>query len=312
MIRRHVSAALLVRDGFTGQPFASGSVFVCRLNGLPVRPLFKPGGYLVLTDLEAGEHTFSLAARGFHTETLALTIAHHRTLEQEVAMRPDSRYAFPPDTARLHLELAEPDGAGEQDTGAAAQNGGAGGQDTGMGGQKGVLAHEEVWVGWPAPVQLRLAQSVEAGEAGHVRLFCSGAPSLLPVPGHFLLLDKKGPEVVRLWELRDGGGGLDGPAAFPHPRGTVLVPAMRFRTDADGQTELAFPRGGAVSLFCRGCLKSVELRSGRLDLRWMPEGAEKPETQKTGTEKSGTEKSGTGKTGTKNMGKKKTEKARTD
>ena len=258
MIRRHVSAALLVRDGFTGQPFASGSVFLCRLNGQAVRPVFKPGGYLVLTDLEAGEHTFSLAARGFHTEMLTLSIADGKALEQEVAMKPDSRYAFPADTARLRVELS---------------------------GKDGPLTGEEFWVGWPAPVQLRLAQAVKTGEEGHIRLYCSGAAALLPVPGYFLLLDKKKPELVRLRELRSETGGLDGPVALSHVRGTVLVPAMRFHSDEEGWAELAFPRGGTVSLFCRGVLKDTELQPGTAELRWTLEETENKKAEKKKTEK---------------------------
>ena len=244
MIRRHVSAALLVRDGFTGQPFSSGSALVCRLDGRSLRPLFKAGGYLVLTDLDPGEHTLTLTAFGFHPETVALSIAGQQTLETEVSMRPDARYAYPSDTARLRLELA---------------------------GSDGPLTGEEFWVGWPAPVQLRLAQNVEAGEAGHVRLYCSGAPALLPIPGQFLLADRKQPELIRLWELRKETGGLDSPTAFPHSRGTVLVPAMRFHTGEEGKTELAFPRGGSVCLFCRGRLHETELHPGTAELRWTPE-----------------------------------------
>ncbi|MBQ9346551.1 MAG: carboxypeptidase regulatory-like domain-containing protein [Oscillibacter sp.] len=246
MIRRRVSAALLVRDGFTGQPFASGSVFLCRLNGLPVRPVFKNGGYLVLTDLKAGEHTLSLSAGGFQTEIVRLTIPENQPLEMEVSMRPGPRYAFPPDTARLHVDLAEGDGP---------------------------LGGEAFWVGWPAPVQLRLARSAEAGETGEIRMYCSGAPALLPVPGHFLLLDDQQPELVRLKELQHETGVLDGFMAHPHQRGTVFVPAMRFQSGEDGSAELAFPRGGTISLFCRGRLKNVELGPGASSVRWAPEEA---------------------------------------
>ena len=87
MIRRKVSAALLVRDGFTGQPIQSGSALLCRLNGQRIRPVFKNGGYLVLTDLDAGEHSLSLTARGFVTETVSLTVGG-APLETEIALRP--------------------------------------------------------------------------------------------------------------------------------------------------------------------------------------------------------------------------------
>ena len=244
MIRRYVSAVLLMRDGFTGQPFSNGSALLCRLNGQPVRPLFKSGGYLVLTDLEPGEYILSLAARGFFPETVYLSITGNMPIETEISMKPDSHYTFPPDTARLRLELSD---------------------------QNSALEHEEFWAGYPAQVQLRLAQNTAAGESGSVRVYCSGALSLLPVPGHFLLRDSGQPELIRLLELRNENAVPDGPMIFPHARGTVLIPASQFHTDADGCAELAFPRGGTVSLFCRGCLKNMELRPGTALLRWMPE-----------------------------------------
>jgi len=251
MIRRHVSAALLVRDGFTGQPIASGSAVLCRLNGQSVRPVFKPGGYLVLTDLEAGQYTFSLSARGFHTETVLFAVERNRILEMDVFLKPDARYGFPPDTARLRLELEGPGGA---------------------------LGGEDFWAGRPASVQLRLAQSVKPGESGPVRLYCSGTPARLPIPGQFLLCDEKQPELVRLREVRNESGELDSAMAFPHARGTGLVPAMRFVSDGEGRAELAFPRGGSAALFCKGRMKYVELRPGTVDLRWTPDETDAGET----------------------------------
>ena len=75
MIRRTVSAALLLRDGFTGAALKNGAATVCLLDGKPLqRPIWKRDGYLVLTDLTPGEHSLSIRRSGYRDETVALTV----------------------------------------------------------------------------------------------------------------------------------------------------------------------------------------------------------------------------------------------
>ena len=72
MIRVHVSAVCRVRDGFTGQPVETAGL-LCSLDDQSCRPVCKPGGYLILTDLPAGRHVLVLTAAGFQREQLELT-----------------------------------------------------------------------------------------------------------------------------------------------------------------------------------------------------------------------------------------------
>ena len=52
VLRRSVSAVLLLRDGFLGTPIeTSGALF--RIDGTPSQPQSKPGGYRIWTDLPA-------------------------------------------------------------------------------------------------------------------------------------------------------------------------------------------------------------------------------------------------------------------
>ena len=50
MIRVRLSAALAVRDGFTGKPMAQNAVG-CILDGQVCHPGYRPGGYLIFTNL---------------------------------------------------------------------------------------------------------------------------------------------------------------------------------------------------------------------------------------------------------------------
>ena len=72
MIRRQVSAAVLLRDGFTGRVLTGGTV--CRLDGQPLRPLWKPEGYLILENLVPGSHRLELLRGGFCPAELTLEI----------------------------------------------------------------------------------------------------------------------------------------------------------------------------------------------------------------------------------------------
>ena len=53
MIRVRLSAALAVRDGFTGKPMAQNAVG-CILDGQVCHPGYRPGGYLIFTNLAPG------------------------------------------------------------------------------------------------------------------------------------------------------------------------------------------------------------------------------------------------------------------
>ena len=67
MITIHASAVCHVRDGYTGRAMEPSSL-LCALDGAPVRPLGKPGGYLVLLDLSHGDHRLSLRCHGYQEE----------------------------------------------------------------------------------------------------------------------------------------------------------------------------------------------------------------------------------------------------
>lgn len=240
MIRRWVSAALLVRDGFTGQPLSSGGGLLCRLDGRPIRPLFKEGGYLVLTDLAPGVYTLTLGHRGFLEETVTLDIREGALLEETIPLRPGPDYPFQTQPVRLTVCLE----------GEVPQTG------------------AEFWAGVSGTVQLKLAQGKDAPLGREVRLFCKGASSGLPIPGWFLVEDGEGAELVHLQGLERELGRLESPMAQPHPRGTELVPMWRYRTGPDGTAQLLFRREGKVYLFCAGQCRTVALGPGAQELRW--------------------------------------------
>lgn len=237
MIRRSVSAALLLRDGFTGWPIAPAASVLCFLDGFSVRPMRKNDGYLVLTDLAPGQYGVTLRCPGYREEVFPLTVPERGLAEGEIDLTPGAGYRFPRETARLRLTVP-----------------GSGG--------------EEFWAAAPGRVLLKLAQKKKAGGETLVRVFCAGDPARLPVPGSFLAIDKDNPELLRFLSLREEIGELDAPLKKDHNRGVELRPARRFRTDDAGRAELLFPQGGEVHLFCQDRMLKTQLAPGDQEFVW--------------------------------------------
>ena len=237
MIRRHVSAALLVRDGFTGRVLASGAQVRCRLDNQPCKPVWKEGGYLVLTDLERGEHVLLLDRRGYQPERYAFRAEVGETVEDTLFLKPGAGYPFPPGTAALTVTVRE-------GTRPAVQ---------------------PVWSGMSAPAPLKLAQ--DDAEGTQLRLFC-GNPGLLPVPGNYLVTGKQGRELTHLRSLQGEKGELDRPLSGRYGRGTELVPVQCFQPDAEGRFRVLFPAAGKVWLHCGGCTGSLDLSAGEQTFTW--------------------------------------------
>ena len=241
MIYRHASAALLLRDGFTGRPLSSGAQVFARLDGAPVRPVWKAGGYLVLTDLAPGPHVLHLRHRCFQEEQLAFEAVQARTWETEVDLLPGPEYPFRVRPARLELTVF----------------------------QAGVpLAGEQVWIGRYDPAQLKLAQDGGQASGTDLRLYCKGDPQTLPIPGWFMAPDRNGPELLHLLFFRGETGTLEAPMSHPHPRGLQFLPARPYRTDGAGGLAALFPEEGELCLYCRGRLRQARASQEGGTLEW--------------------------------------------
>ena len=241
MIRRVVSAALLVRDAFTGQPIVSGASLRCALDGQSVRPLWKPGGYLVLTDLAPGEHSLLLSCRSFRDQVHSFS-TENGMWEREIDMEPAENYPNLRGAALLRLTLK---------------------------GKHGPEAGASLWAAVSDPVSLRLAQAPD-NETTELRLICRGPAERLSLPGWFLAADegKEGPELLHLRYLRGETGIFDAPMTKKHPRGTELFRARQLVADADGRIDAAFRSGGKLVLFQDGKWKTFALETGTQTLEW--------------------------------------------
>ena len=242
MIRRTVSAVFLLRDGFTGATLTNGSATRCLLDGKPLsRPIWKREGYLVLTDLAPGEHSLRILRKGYREELVPLLIREDRTVEDTIALKPGAGYAFSKDTVRVDLLL---------------QRG------------RSLAAHERIWLGVPPRARLKLAQEkAEIGDA-QVHLFSEGSPSLLPIPGHFLLLDPKAPELVYLRSFHGEDGEFVPALTLAHGRGAEFIPMQPYEADDAGLVQVLLREPGKLVGFSGGKVYETQLRAGSQTVEW--------------------------------------------
>ena len=241
MIRRMVSAVLLLRDGFTGQTLTNGSATRCLLDGRLLRqPIWKRDGYLVLTDLKAGPHILELRRNGYQVETVPLQVNDGTPIEDTVALKPGPGYRFPPETVRVTLALR----------------------------RKGAAAGERIWLGMRARPQLKLAQEKTASGDSEARLFCEGNAALLPIPGHFLFSDGKAPELAYLRSLHDEAGEFAPPLQSSHNRGTELIPMQAYALDGSGALQVLLREPGTLVGFADGTTFEAQLHAGEQTVEW--------------------------------------------
>lgn len=218
MISIHASAVCRVRDGFTGRELPASSL-LCTLDGIPCRPVGKPGGYLVFTDLPHGVHRLSLRCRGYQEEQVEFQ-ADGGTRELDVSMKPGEGYPFRRAATRLRLTVL---------------------------GKKGPAAGQIVWLAVPTP-EMKIAQGkVEAGEQ-ELRVYCKGPPFFGPC----LIEDGKNSEIVTLSALEGEQGRLAAPLGSGHSRGRPLLPAQRYRAGEDGVLTAVFHDPCLVQVYVEG------------------------------------------------------------
>lgn len=233
MIRRRLSAALLPLDSFTGETL--GRRVLCKLDGVPLnRPIWKRDGWLVLSDLPPGEHRIVFRCPGFEDATVSLS-GDVRT-EEAVLLNPGESYAFPPKSVFLSLTLSGlPD------------------------------AQARVFAGMLPSRPLKLMRETKA-EDSSVEMFVSGPA---PRPGWFLLCGKATEAAFFRRVTAEGAAETALPLTQPHSRGETLIPARSFLMTAGNAVKLPFRNPGTAYLFCRGKLKTVELRTGeKSSLEW--------------------------------------------
>ncbi|MCD8335290.1 MAG: hypothetical protein LUC35_08155 [Clostridiales bacterium] len=238
MIHMHVSAVFQVRDGFTGK-IVEGNQLRCALDGGRIRPLVKPGGYLVLVDLPEGRHRLTLQSVGFREEPVDFTASRQGCWEGYLALKPAEGYAFRQAVTRVSLTLKK-------------------GQTP--------MAGQSLWLTSPGAPDCKVAQAAAEAGCTELRLYCK-TPGHLPLPGTVLIDDGGDSEVVTLLGLTGETGQLASPLRRSHSRSRRLLPAQQYRTDDSGRISAVFPAAGELLVYAEGAgeAKRLNLVDGNND-----------------------------------------------
>lgn len=231
MIRMHVAAVILVRDGFTGLP-VEASGLRCFLDGRPFRCEGKPGGFLLLVNIPDGVHRVELAAAGFQNEVMELEMRSDLVCMEHVSLKPSDRYFFRQEPVRLLLTATD---------------------------GKSPLARKELWLTTPSPPEFKITQPEARKGEIELRVFFKGPSSRLPAPGYFLVDGENGTELVTVTEVTEDTATLLSPLERSHKRAAALLPAQRYVTDGDGKLTAVFRAPGAVCVYFEGKVRRLEL-----------------------------------------------------
>jgi len=221
MITQKVSAVIRLRDGFTGR-LLEGKNALCRVNGILCRPLYKPGGYLVWSNLSAGEYQFSISLHGFRTEETIVAIPVDTYWAGDIYLKPGKNYPNAKDGVTVHLLLQQ---AGQP------------------------LSDVAVWIAPSDDPPLKIAQEKVETDDKKVRVFYKGTAAQLPIPGYFLLTDGDKSELIQIQSLQQEEARLSAPFLQSHSRGKALLPAQYYHTDMAGNLHLMVQKEKSFAVF---------------------------------------------------------------
>ncbi len=234
MIRRRVSAVVMLHDSFLGRT-VDGAGARCSLDGFPIKPQAKPGGLLVWTDLPEGRHTLNISLPGFLEESIVIDIDGDKIWEGFAELRPGRGYLYQGSAVNTVISLMVGDGP---------------------------LRDAEVWLAHADDPPLKLTQTKAEKGAQTILVFRTNPADILPLPCVFILEDGKKPELIRILSINDKDAQLEAPLGGAHARGKALFPASPYRTNADGKFSVMLRKTGRLMVFYAGRLQAAELKSG--------------------------------------------------
>lgn len=236
MIRRRVSAVVRLWNGFWGQA-VEGAQAQCQIDGVMYKPICKPGGYLVWTDLANGTHTLSVTLAGFEPQTLIFSTSSQDVFNGCMVLKPDrTRYPVRGVVTQLDLCLQVNDKP---------------------------LAQEKFWLCISNSPMMKIAQDIATAGSDTVRLFCNCPATALALPMPFLLDASQNPELVLLCTWDGQTGRLQTPLVHSHRRGSTLFVAQQYQTDEQGKACIWLREPGHVLVYQNERVYALTLIQGQ-------------------------------------------------
>ncbi len=235
MIQFTLSAVFAVRDGYTGKPITQSSV-QCVLDGMPVKPQYRNGGYLVFVNLEEGSHTLILKGAYFCDEKIAFDVKKGDYDIASITLKPQKNYPF----ARAIVTLE----------GTVEKN-------------KKPVQDTPVWVAEVEKgIEMKVAQDGVVEGNTSMKLFCRGDTQMLFFPCNYMIIDGNKSEAVTLTSIEEEVAYLSAPLEFAHKRGVLIIRAQIYRTDDAGKFEAYFREATEAYILHGKSVKQISLNKG--------------------------------------------------
>lgn len=216
----YISIIFKIMDRFRKRTLLAPEVSIF-LNNQRAKPLYKPGGYFIFTNLPSGRTCFEFTSSIFETEKVDVDIleAGNGYIMNHLMMSPSRKYPFGGPVTTVSGRIF-------------------------MGGVPYAEQQFHIIPGDGGEV-MKIAEDKAEAENNHLKLFVAVPGRQLSIPGKYMIKDKE--EEKREFCLitqnadQDGRYPLEKGMAYSHLRATPLVEAIECATSLDGSFFTALP-----------------------------------------------------------------------
>jgi len=219
-VNTYISIIFKIMDHFRKRTLLAPEVSIY-LNNQRIKPLYKPGGYFIFTDLPSGRASFEIVSPIFRTKKVVADIleAGNGYIMNHLMMSPSRKYPFGGPVTTVSGTIT-------------------------MGGVPFTEQQFHIIPGDGGEVMKIAEDKAEAGN-NLLKLFVAVPGRQLSIPGKFMIKDKE--EAKREFCLitqnadQDGRYPLEKGMAYSHLRATPLVEVIECATSLDGSFFTALP-----------------------------------------------------------------------
>lgn len=216
-MQRVVSAVLKITDQFTRRP-VSAHPFRFAVDEELFKPIYKPGGYFVFTDLSHGIHKITMESQIYENRTINVVVSENAA-EYEMLhfmLNPSPAYPFNITVTSICGCLCD---------------------------NEKPLSNQPFCL-LTGKEAIKIAQDDADAGCGLLKLFVATAHGRLSVPSLLFIQDKKQEQqefcVLTSRDENTRAYKLEQKLRFSHIRGTLLLEAIEYRTDLSGNFFAAF------------------------------------------------------------------------
>jgi len=219
----NVSVIFQIIDRFKKRPLLASEATIFVNNRL-LRPIYKPGGYFVFTNLEPGMTSFEIVSPFFQKEKVEMEIPQPGKgyLLRHMLLNPGKLYSFESSATLVSGRIIT----------------------------KNTPFAEKLFYMYPCKGGeiLKIAEDNAVAGNSNIKLFAIVPDRYLSIPGMYIIMDKDKAKkevcLITRGKDKDGIFSLESGLKFSHSRGTPLVGAIECKTSSEGEFFTVVPVWG--------------------------------------------------------------------